>query len=174
MHLTRGMLLISVLALAACSGTPEGVTQLRSFKNSSDGPEEFAILPGKELQQPESYASLPTPTPGGGNRTDQTPNADAVAALGGSRATLAQQGVPSDEGQLVAHATRNGVQPDIRQTLAQEDQNFRERKQRFTKIRLFHVDRYYQAYGDESLNGRGTAWQWRTAGAETPTSPPAE
>ncbi|MCA0918872.1 DUF3035 domain-containing protein [Pseudooceanicola nanhaiensis] len=168
------MLLISVLALAACSSTPEGVTQLRSFKSSSDGPEEFAILPGKELEQPESYTSLPTPTPGGSNRTDQTPTADAVAALGGSPARLAQSGVPSDEGQLVAYATRNGVQPDIRQTLAQEDADFRKRKQRFTKIRLFKVDRYYQAYDDESLDGRGTAWSWRTAGAETPTNPPAE
>lgn len=166
----RALALLTLPALAAC-GSDRDIT-LRSFQNSSGGPEEFAVLPGKPLEQPRSYNELPTPTPGGSNRTDLTPNADAVAALGGRPGALQPTGIPGSEGGLVTYASRKGNDPAIRQTLAQEDESFRRRQSFLTKIRLFQVDRYYQAYKGQSLDSQRVAAQWRNAGAPTPTAPP--
>ena len=74
------------LAVSACSKRDD--IQLRKIKKTGNGPDEFAILPGKPLQAPENFTTLPTPTPGGTNLTDQNPNADGVAALGGNPAAL--------------------------------------------------------------------------------------
>lgn len=164
--------LIGALAmLAACSG--ERDISLRSFQNVGGGPEEFAILPNKPLERPDSFRELPQPTPGAANRADLTPNSDAVAALGGSPAALVPTtSVPSNESTLVAYAGRQGRDPGIRQTLATEDEAFRRRQSLFTKIRLFKVDRYYEAYNREDVNARRQQRIWRNAGAPTPTAPP--
>ncbi|WP_375687463.1 DUF3035 domain-containing protein [Pseudooceanicola sp. LIPI14-2-Ac024] len=166
----RAMALLALPALAACSG--RDIT-LHDFQSVGGGPEEFAVLPSKPLEQPASYNALPAPTPGGRNRTDLTPKEDAVAALGGRPSQLALTGVPSSEGGLVNYASRQGRDPAIRQVLAQEDEEFRRRKSFLTKIRLFRVDRYYQSYEGQSLDGESTAWGWRRAGAPTPTNPPS-
>ena len=70
---------LSLAMLAACSGG----TALRNPQAGGDGPDEFAIVPTRSLQMPPDLAQLPAPTPGGGNITDPTPVADAVAVLGG-------------------------------------------------------------------------------------------
>ena len=75
------LMCFSVLALSACAGDGRLMNLV-----SDDGPEEFAILPTKPLELPPDLAALPDPTPGGSNITDQTPDADAVAALGGNPA----------------------------------------------------------------------------------------
>jgi len=54
---------------------------------------EFDIIPNKPLETPDSFSSLPVPTPGQANLSDATPRKDAVAALGGRPALLDQQGV---------------------------------------------------------------------------------
>ena len=77
--------IVAVLGLAACS---ERDITLHDLRTNSGQPEEFSIVPNKPLQTPESYSALPAPTPGGANRTDQTPLKDAVAALGGNPARL--------------------------------------------------------------------------------------
>lgn len=166
----RVLALLTLTALAACSG--RDIT-LRSFQDSSGGPEEFAVLPNRPLEQPASYNNLPAPTPGGANRTDLTPKSDAVAALGGRPAAMTPAGVAQGEGTLVSYASRKGRDPAIRQTLAEEDRDFRSRQSFLTKIRLFQVDRYYQAYRRQSLDAQKTARAWRRAGAPTPTAPPA-
>lgn len=167
----RALALLALPALAACGASDRDIT-LRSFQNNSGGPEEFAVLPNKPLEQPASYNTLPPPTPGGANRTDLTPKSDAVAALGGRPSALQPSGVPASEGGLVSYASRQGRDPAIRQTLAQEDENFRRRQSFLTKIRLFQVDRYYQAYKRQSLDSQAAAAAWRRAGAPTPTAPP--
>ncbi len=68
------------VGLAAC-GEPEQPSLMNIASNTSS-PDEFAVLPGKELTIPRDLASLPTPTPGGTNITDPTPRNDAIAALG--------------------------------------------------------------------------------------------
>lgn len=165
--------LLALPALAACSGEDRD-TRLRTFYNNSGGPEEFAILPNKPLEAPQNFRELPQPTPGGSNRTDLTPKADAVAALGGRPSALNQTGVPGSEGALVAYTGRNGRAADIRPVLAQEDEDFRKRKSRFTNIRLFRIDRYYQVYKRQSIDAQSTANRWRRAGAPTPTAPPED
>ena len=110
------MILIAGIGLAGCSRPGDDV-QLRRIKNTDKGPDEFSIIPGKPLEAPENFNILPTPTPGGTNRTDQNPRADGVAALGGNPAALVADGVSSADGALINHAGRFGIPAGIRQTL---------------------------------------------------------
>ncbi|CUH63311.1 hypothetical protein TG4357_00596 [Thalassovita gelatinovora] len=168
----RAWLLIAGLVLAACSGEERDIS-LRDLRSFTDGPDEFSIIPGKELQAPKDYSALPTPTPGGSNLTDQDPIGDGIAALGG-RASARQlgTGIPAADGALVTHASRKGVPSDIRESLAAEDEDFRRRKSRFTKIRIVKVDRYSEAYQREKLNAHAVQEWWRRRGVATPTAPP--
>ena len=159
---------LTLMGLAACSN--DG--RLRDLSNPAEGPEEFAVVPNKPLQQPPSFAALPPPAPGGASRTDLTPNADAVAALGGNPARLAPSGVPASDAALVASAQRYGVPENIRAQLAAEDAAFRRGKSRFTNIRIVAVDRYNQAYRRQALDPFEAQRQYRAAGARTPTAPP--
>jgi hypothetical protein len=109
----------AILTVAACGGSDARLYNLRS---DSGGPDEFAILPTKPIEMPEDLAALPLPTPGGTNRVDPTPEADAFAALGGNAEVLSR-GV-TDPG-LVRYASRYGTDPAIRQQLATADAEFR-------------------------------------------------
>lgn len=167
------VLIFAVLAVSACSGNDRdiGLRDLRSF---TGGPDEFMVLPGKELQQPADYASLPTPTPGGSNLTDQNPLGDGVEALGGrATALVLTDGIPTADSALVSHVSRNGVTSDIRETLAAEDEEFRRFNSRFTKLKLVKVDRYNRAYRRQALDPKVEALKWRGFGVLTPTSPPS-
>jgi hypothetical protein len=68
-----------MVTLAACGG--KGDPQLMNLR-TGQGPDEFAIVPPKALEMPESLSDLPEPTPGGFNRTDQNPEADAASCAG--------------------------------------------------------------------------------------------
>ncbi|WP_295313096.1 DUF3035 domain-containing protein [Roseobacter sp.] len=153
-------------SLSACANTG-----LRQLSPSSRGPDEFLVEPKAELQQPADYASLPTPTPGQSNLTDNNPGADAVLALGG-RPSNPNAAVPSSDGALVTAASRFGVTPGIRTELAQADAEFRRRQSRFTQYRIFPEDRYNRAYSRQTLDAEETARRWRQAGARTPSFPP--
>ena len=158
-----------VVALFAAGCSNQG---LRDLRNNGAGPDEFMIMPVKPLEAPASFAELPPPTPGGTNRTDPQPKADAIVALGGSAAALNDQGVPSADAGLVSHVSRNGVPQNIRQTLAQEDAEFRQRRGRLTQFRLFRTDRYNQVYRRETLNPFDVERQARSQGIPTPSAPP--
>lgn len=145
---------------------------LRDLRSDSKGPDEFGIQPVGALQEPVSYSELPTPTPGGANRVDRSALADGVTAFGGALDD-ANGPVPAGDGALVQHASRLGVSPDIRATLAQTDADFRKRKARFTQYRIVPVDRYNQAYKREALNAQAEQIRWRNAGARTPSAPPS-
>ncbi|NUH65387.1 DUF3035 domain-containing protein [Sulfitobacter sp. S0837] len=155
------------LALAACSN--QG---LRDIRSTSSGPDEFMIKPVKPLEQPDSFSSLPTPTPGQANLTDRSAVAEGVAAFGGRLDT--SSGIPASDAALVQQASRHGVQPGIRGTLAQADAEFRQRKGRFTQFRIVPVDRYDQAYKRQKLDAHAEAERWRKAGARTPSYPPQD
>ena len=165
--------MITVLALAGCGSDRD--IRLRSFVNNSGGPEEFAVLPAKPLQAPPSSAALPRPTPGGSNLTDQNPIGDAVAALGGNPAALQPgAGIPAGDAALVRHASRNGTDGTIRATLAAEDEDFRRRKSRFTRIRIAPVDRYVEVYRPQTLDPDAEAERFRRVAIPTPTAPPED
>lgn len=160
-----------MLVLSAC-GRSDEVPNLMNIRSTTQGPDEFAILPPKPLEMPEDIAALPEPTPGGTNRTDPTPNADAVAALGGTLRPAG--GVPAADGALFAHAGRYGVTAGIRETLAAEDLDFRRRNDGRLLERVFNVNVYFRAYAEQSLDQQAELWRWRNAGARTPSAPPPQ
>jgi len=160
--------LLAALTLSAC-GENRG---LRDLRDPAAGPEEFSILPTKNLEVPDSYSVLPAPTPGQANLVDPNPKADAVAALGGNPARLNDTGVPRSDGALIASTSRFGVPGNIRETTSAEDAEFRKRRGRFTNIRLFKTDSYAQVYKREILDSGQTLNTYRRAGRKTPTAPP--
>lgn len=155
------------LALAACAN--QG---LRDLRNNTGGPDEFMVQPVKPLEAPDSYNNLPAPTPGQANLTDRSALNEGVTAFGG-RPEAQGGAVPASDGALVRHASRNGVNPNIREDLAEADAKFRKRKARFTQFRIVPVDRYNQAYRRQTLDQQAEARRWRRAGARTPSSPPS-
>lgn len=173
MHKRFLMLILAASGLAGCAGYERDIT-LRDIRPSGSGPDEFLILPGKPLQQPPNFTELPTPTPGAANLTDQNPKADGIAALGGNPARLKPAGIPGADSALVRHAGRNGLDPNIRETLAAQDEDFRRRKSRFTKFRIARQDLYNKVYRRQTLNARGEMNRYRrSTGVRTPTAPPA-
>jgi Protein of unknown function (DUF3035) len=159
---------VAVLALAGCGGT--GEPRLMNLRSSSQGPDEFGILPPKALDLPEDLAALPEPTPGGINRTDPTPLEDAVVALGGN--PEAGSRIPSGDGALYAQAARFGVEPNIRATLAAEDLEYRRVNDGRLLERLFDVNVYFRAYRSQSLDQHAELAFWRKRGLPTPSAPP--
>jgi len=155
-----------IVMLAACSGD----RGLRDLRSNAGGPDEFRVMPVQPLVTPADLTALPTPTPGGTNRTDPTPNADAVAVLGGNANALIPNGIPASDGAMVSAASRNGVDPTIRQTLASEDAAFRNRQTRFGILR--GRDRYFSAYARQALDAYAELQRFRNAGVATPSAPP--
>lgn len=163
-------LIVLAAALAASGCAQKG---LRDLRKPGTGPDEFLILPAKPLDAPASFSTLPPPTPGGSNITDQNPQADAVAALGGNPAAMVPAGsAPARDSALVTAASRYGVQPAVRETLATEDAEFRSRNRVLTQLKLFPVDRYEQLYRRQSLDAQSEIERFRRAGIETPAAPP--
>lgn len=166
MRKARLIMVMAVFGLSAC-----GEPSLRELVPPGEGPDEFNIVPVLPLQEPESYSALPQPTPGGENRTDQRPEADAIAALGG-RATSPEAPIPASDAALVSYAGRSGVDPAIRAKLAEEDEAFRKRQGRFSQIRIVPEDRYDEAYRRQTLDAYATADAFRRAGVPVPSAPP--
>ncbi|MEZ5753592.1 MAG: DUF3035 domain-containing protein [Paracoccaceae bacterium] len=160
-----------VLTLAAC-GSGDKVPSLMNVRSTSAGPDEFGIIPPKPLEMPEDIAALPEPTPGGLNRTDRDPQAEAVAALGGNLG--ARDGVNSAHAGLYAYASRYGVTSGIRQTLAAEDLEYRRKNDGRLLERIFNVNVYFKAYKPMSLDQQAELWRWRRAGVATPSAPPPQ
>jgi Protein of unknown function (DUF3035) len=170
MQAGKGRAIIAVatmITLAACGG--KGDPQLMNLR-SGPGPDEFAIVPPKPLELPENLAELPDPTPGGFNRTDQNPEADAAIALGGN--PKAAGGIPSGDSALYAHAGRYGVDGGIRATLAAEDLEFRRDNNGRVLERLFNVNVYYKAYRKQRLDQQAELARWRAVGVRNPSAPP--
>ena len=162
-----GLAVAIALALSACGGAP----QLMAL-GTSDGPDEFLIVPGKSLETPDGYTNLPPPTPGGKNLTDATPFEDAASALGGKPSALALNGVPSSDGALVGHARRYGLTDNVREVLAAEDLEHRKRNRGKILLRMTGQDRYYDAYREYWLDSHLELERLRASGVKTPSAPP--
>jgi hypothetical protein len=158
---------VAILTLAGCSSDQS----LMNVRSTTQGPDEFGVLPTKPLEMPENLAALPPPTPGGANITDPTPQADAIAALGGNP-SAPRGGVPASDGALARYAGRYGVSPDIRGVLAAEDLAFREDNQGRVLEKLFNLNVYYKAYEPYSLDQYAELEKWRARGLRTPSAPP--
>lgn len=167
--MTRVAMILALFALAACGGS-DVPNLLNTGNTPTEGPDEFAIVPSKPLALPDSFANLPSPTPGAGNRADPTPQADAVAALGGRPG--ASVGTAGD-GALVRHAGRFGTTSAIRATLAAEDLDFRRDNDARFLERLFNTNVYFRAYESQTLDSYAELERMRRAGIRTPSAPPA-
>ncbi|MFZ1469519.1 MAG: DUF3035 domain-containing protein [Paracoccaceae bacterium] len=163
--------IVAMLGLAACGGGDKQ-PQLMNIRSGS-GPDEFGILPPKALEMPESMAELPSPTPGGENRTDPRPFDDVAVALGG-KPQQKGGGVPAADGALYAQAGRFGVDGSIRQTLAGEDLQWRRDNNGRVLERLFNVNVYFKAYRRQWLDQHAELARWRARGVKTPSAPPAK
>ena len=86
---------------------------------------------------------------------------------------LGAQGVGAADGALIAHASRHGVTPGVRQIAAEEDAEFRRRNGRRLLEVLARSNVYYRAYRPQSLDSRAELDRWRPTGVQTPTAPPA-
>ena len=166
----RRAILVSVvlMGLAACGGSEEP-NLLNISQPRSEGPDEFSVLPTKPLELTEDLAALPEPTPGGANRTDPTPEADAIAALGGNPAVLSRA---SGDGALISYSRRFGVDPNIRAELAAADLEFRRANDGRLLERLFNVNVYFRAYEEMSLDQYRELERLRRAGIRTSAVPP--
>lgn len=152
-------------ALAGCGG---GDPTLFNIRKGDRTPDEFSILPSRPLQTPPAdLAALPVPTPGGFNRTDRAPIAEAIAALGGNPA-----GGSGADGALVASVSRYGVEAGIRGRLASEDRAFRRANDGRLLERLFNLTIYYRAYRAQSLDKYAELERLRRAGVRTVAAPP--
>lgn len=163
LHLT---LILAVFSLTACSG---GLVRLTS---PSDGPDEFLVVPSKPLEQPDDFNALPTPTPGGANRSDLQPLQDSIAALGGTRRAATSGSIPAGDSAVVSYSSRLGRDGTIRDTLASEDATFRKRRSRLSKFKIGTRDDYALIYQRHTLDAHAENQRWRQAGARTPTAPP--
>lgn len=167
MAVTRTVFLGAAFATALAGCSSDKQPELMNIRAQTNSPDEFMVLPNKPLEMPEDLSQLPQPTPGAPSRTDPTPEADAIAALGGNaaRATRADQG-------LMSHVTRYGVAPGIRQTLAAEDLEYRRRNDGRLLERWFNVNVYFEAYARQSLDQHAELQRWRRVGVRNPSAPP--
>ena len=171
MRSARTGIAAAALALVALSACAPGQPELMHLRSTSDGPDEFAILPARALELPQDLSALPPPSPGASNRADARPMDDAVLALGGK--PLAQTGsVPAADAALYAQAGRYGAPGNIRTVLATEDLEFRRDNRGRLLERVLNVTTYFNAYEDQSLDQQAELTRWRRAGAATPSAPP--
>ena len=161
---------LALATLAAC-GAGKDTTNLMNLRSTTDGPDEFAILPPKALQLPADLTVLPPPSPGGENLTDQHPMDDAIVALGGKERSAG--GIPASDAGLVNYADRNGTSAGIRTALARDDLTFRKRHPGKLLERAFGLTTYFDAYTAQWLDAYKELAKWRAAGARTPAAPPA-
>ena len=170
----KGTLLLAAAVvtavLAGCSKN-DREPNLLQFK-STGVPDEFSIVPFKPLEFPEGPTGLPEPAPGSANRADLTPSEDAVAALGGTKLADRDGKVPTSDHPLLINAARRGVEPNIRKELAEEDLNFRRKKDAKLLERWFNVNVYADAYRRFALDGYAEIERLRRLKIRTVEPPP--
>jgi hypothetical protein len=167
MQTAKVILAVMAAAMLAGCGNRDVTPQLMNVRSTTQGPDEFSILPPKALSLPADLNALPDPTPGGANLTDPTPSADAIVALGGRPGA----GSGGDVG-LMNHVSRYGVNGGIRTTLANEDLAWRRDNNGRILERLLNVNVYYRAYEAQSLDQQAELFRWRKRGVKTPSAPP--
>ncbi len=157
---------VLALVLVAACGNPD--RPLRDLEAAGGGPDEFAVIPQEPLEIPDQPSLLP-PTPGGENRADPTPNADAIRALGGSPSAQIVGGIPAGDSALVAQASRYGVEPTIRAELAAADEARLERARRTNVFNPLGRDRYFPTYAGQALDAFAELERLRALGIAVPT-----
>ena len=170
-----GKAAIAVLLLSGCldtfgSGESDEILELRHFTPRGQ-PDDLSASPTKPLELPESVANLPLPDKSVANRSDLTPIEDTIAALGGN--VDAAEGRPDEDDMiLMAYAGRAGRDMGIRQTLAQEDLEFRKDTNVLLLDRLVKQNVYNEVYDESALDPYDELIRFRDLGIATPPAPP--
>ena len=112
---------------------------------------------------------MPRPTPGCTYRADPTPNADAIAALGGSAVAQVAGGIPANDAGLVARVSRYGVDPAIRAQLAAADEARLDRARATNVFNPLGRDRYFPAYAGQALDAFAERERLGNLGIAVPT-----
>lgn len=167
MRMKTGLALAGLMALGACAEKEPNLMNIRT-----NTPDEFSIMPTKALAEPEDYENLPPPTPGGTNRADINPFSDAAVALGGTEDATLNSGSTASEGALLAAAGRYGTPANIRETLAEEDLEFRRQNNGRLLERLFGKSVYYNSYDEQELDQHQELDRLRARAVPTPSAPP--
>lgn len=164
----------AMLALCACGGSgTEETPSLMNIRSSNNTPDEFGILPVKPMEMPSDMTALPTPTPGGANRTDPTPREDAIVALGGRPQSATPQGqIPGSDSGLVNYTSRFGREGNVRAELAAEDLEFRRNNPGRPLERWADLNTYFDAYEDQALDQHQELERARGGGARNVSAPP--
>lgn len=160
-----GLALLGALVLAGCAET-EGARSL-TLVGRNDGPNEFSLVPARPLQQPQDLTVLPEPTPGGPNRADRAPQAEAIATLGGDQSVLAGP-IPAADRALLANATRFGVDENIRRDLARDDAEYLRQPRGILRRRGVSPEEYLDAYDFMALDQATMNHVSRRVGTRTP------
>jgi hypothetical protein len=161
---------LAALTLAACTGR-DGSRSL-TLVGRNDGPNEFSLVPAKPLQQPEDLTALPEPTPGGPNRSDRNPEAEAIAALGGDQGAIFGPS-PAADNALLANATRFGVDSDIRRELARDHLDYIRQPRGILRRRIsLTPEEYLDAYDFMALDQATMNHLARRVGTRTPAVQP--
>ncbi len=163
-------LTFSVLALILVSACANTDRPLRDLRSAGGGPDEFAVIPAEPLEIPQTRV-LPTPTPGGLNRADVTPKADAIRALGGTASAQIAGGIPASDTALLTQTNRYGVDPAIRAQLAAEDAATLERARRTSFLNPLGRDRYFPTYARQALDAPSELARLQGAGVIVPQVP---
>ena len=160
-------LLALASALSACTIGSEGGTFSEQIGLSSPPPDEYSVVANRELQLPSSY-DLPLPSPGAPSRVEAQPRDEARAALFAPSATTTG-GPSSSEAALLAAAGADQADPDIRQTVAREQQEVAGNS-RFglTSIAGYEIPGIEE---DEALDADEEARRLAAEGVQTPISP---
>lgn len=166
---SRGNMILAFVAAAGLGACSDDAPKLMNIR--TDTPDEFRILPTKPLEAPEDYTALPEPTPGGVNRVDVNPQADAVAALGGKPESMGGGIRAADQG-LVNYAVRYGAPANIRETVAAEDLTWRQENNGRLLERLFDINVYFDSYAPMSLDQHAELERLWSRGVRTPSAPP--
>ncbi|MEO0389181.1 MAG: DUF3035 domain-containing protein [Pseudomonadota bacterium] len=154
--------------VAACGSGDDTSLAERLTAGSVQAPDEFRVLPQKPLELPEDLTTLPQPLPGTANRTDLTPQADVVAALGGRPGGAART---AGDAALLSVLGRQGVDPGIRSQLRAEDAEFRADNKGLLLERLTGRDTEFAVYGPQRLDPEAEYRRLLAIGIRVPPLP---
>ena len=96
-----------------------------------------------------------------------------ILALGGDPSRITENGQrPASDSSVVTYSSRYGVTPGIREQLAAEDLEYRQKNNGRILERWFNQTVYFDAYQAQNLDKYSELQRFRRAGIDTVSAPP--
>jgi len=156
--------------LGACTVGSQGGSFSQAVGLVTPPPDEYAVVANRELEIPSTF-DLPTPTPGAPSRVEAQPSQVARDALFGQPATT-HGGPSAGEAALLAAAGANQADPNIRQEVAAEQDQYVAANTRYglTSVLGYKLPGAEEA---EALDADEEARRLAAEGVQTPIAPDA-